>query len=71
MAELTEAVGLTEAVEQAGTSETVDVTDTTEKDMASKKPVSEKTYFPVDRSMVALFCEKFTNNPIGNFVRRM
>ncbi len=39
---------LTEAVEQAGTSETVDVTDTTEKDMASKKPVSEKTYFPVD-----------------------
>lgn len=60
VAELTEAVGLTEAVEQAGTSETVDVTDTTEKDMeeseintdptteASKKPVSEKTYFPVD-----------------------
>lgn len=51
---------LTESVEQAGTSETVDVTDTTEKDMeeseintdptteASKKPVSEKTYFPVD-----------------------
>ena len=48
VAELTEAVGLTEAVEQAGTSETVDVTDTTEKEMASKKPVSEKTYFPVD-----------------------
>lgn len=48
VAELTEVVGLTEAVEQAGTSETVDVTDTTEKDMASKKPVSEKTYFPVD-----------------------
>lgn len=48
VAELTEAVGLTEAVEQAGTSETVDVTDTTEKVMASKKPVSEKTYFPVD-----------------------
>lgn len=51
---------LTEAVEQAGTSETVDVTDTTEKDMeeseintdptteASQKPVSEKTYFPED-----------------------
>lgn len=48
VAELTEAVKLTEAVEQAGISETVDVTDTTEKDMASKKPVSEKTYFPVD-----------------------
>lgn len=48
VAELTEAMELTEAVEQAGTSETVDVTDTTEKDMASKKPVSEKTYFPVD-----------------------
>ena len=48
VAEVTEAVGLTEAVEQAGTSETVDVTDTTEKEMASKKPVSEKTYFPVD-----------------------
>lgn len=39
---------VTEVVEQAGTSETVDVTDTTEKDMASKKPVSEKTYFPED-----------------------
>ena len=48
VAELTEAVGLTEAVELTGTSETVDVTDTTEKEMASKKPVSEKTYFPVD-----------------------
>lgn len=48
VAEVTEAVGLTEAVEQAGTSETVDVADTTEKEMASKKPVSEKTYFPVD-----------------------
>ena len=60
VAELTEAVGLTEAVELTGTSDTVDVTDTTEKDMkeseintdptteASKKPVSEKTYFPVD-----------------------
>lgn len=39
---------VTEAMELTGTSETVDVTDTTEKDMASRKPVSEKTYFPED-----------------------
>lgn len=47
---------LTETVEQAGTSETVDVTDIVEKSEAnadpaaeaSRKPVSEKTYFPED-----------------------
>ena len=51
---------VTEAMELTGTSETVDVTDTTEKDMeeseintdptteASRKTVSEKTYFPED-----------------------
>lgn len=47
---------LTETVEQAGTSETADVTDTVEKDTeesapaaeASQKPIPEKTYFPED-----------------------
>lgn len=48
VAEVTEAMELTETVEQTGTSETVDVTDTVGKDMASRKTVSEKTYFPED-----------------------